>query len=195
MLFLAFFGALWASIGINGLQGLEEPWSLIVMLLIGVALFIAGVSLRQASRQLHKPDTKSENPDDHRKTIWFRIVFAIEGISIVIAYVICRAINRFDLFFPVMMLIVGVHFFPLAALFRVKRYYTAGGLLCLLAIITLFAVPEHLRMNHLQIIAWWVIPGFGGAFILWGVGFAHWLQGKRLLAKRNGGIADPQKDR
>ena len=46
VLFLAFFGALWASIGINGLQGLEEPRLQIVMLLIGVALFVAGVPLR-----------------------------------------------------------------------------------------------------------------------------------------------------
>jgi hypothetical protein len=28
--------------------------------------------------------------------------------------------NRFDLFFPIMALIVGVHFFPLAALFQEK---------------------------------------------------------------------------
>jgi hypothetical protein len=45
-------------------------------------------------------------------------------------------------------------------------------------------MPERLRLNGMQINTWWVILGFGGAFILWGVGFANWIQGKRLLAKR-----------
>jgi hypothetical protein len=181
VLFLTFFGVLWASIGINGLQGLNEPWLLILMLLIGIALLVAGISLRRASRQLPKRAAKPDEQEEHRRTTWFRIVFAIEGILIVVAYIICRAINRFDLFFPVMMLIVGVHFFPLAALFRIKKYYTTGILLCLLAIVTLFAVPERIRLNAVQVNTWWVILGFGGAIILWGVGLANWIQGKRLL--------------
>ena len=60
-----------------------------------------------------------------------------------------------------------------------------GALLCFLAIITLLAVPEQLRLSGMQIQVWWVILGLGGAFILWGVGFANWLLGKRLLAKKN----------
>ncbi|MFL7869898.1 MAG: hypothetical protein AB8I58_13790 [Anaerolineales bacterium] len=180
VVFLAIFGVLWVAIGINGLQGLDEPWLLILMLLIGVALLVAGISLRRASQQY----PKAKNPDGQRRNKWFLIVFATELITIVIANVICRAINRFDLFFPVMMLIVGIHFFPLAALFRVKKYYTTGVLLCLLAILTIFAVPERIRLNGMQINTWWVILGLGGAFILWGVGFANWIQGKRLLAQR-----------
>ena len=43
VLFLVFFGALWASIGINGLNRLEEPWLEIVAMFIGLALLIAGV--------------------------------------------------------------------------------------------------------------------------------------------------------
>ena len=82
-----------------------------------------------------------------------------------------------------MMLIVGVHFFPLASLFRVKRYQIAGVLLCLLALVTLFFVPEQFYLGNFKITARWVILGFGGAFILWFIGFANWLQGRELFAQ------------
>jgi drug/metabolite transporter (DMT)-like permease len=185
VLFLVFFGALWASIGINGLNWLEEPWLAIVAMFIGLALLIAGVSLSRASRRGSTQAPTTNTQEGQRRSKWFRIVFSTELVAIVIAYVICRAVNRYDLFFPVMMLIVGIHFFPLASLFRIRRYYGTGTLLCLLAVLTLLVMPEHLRFSGLQINIWWVILGFGGAVILWGVGFANWIQGKRLLAKRN----------
>jgi hypothetical protein len=81
-----------------------------------------------------------------------------------------------------MALIVGVHFFPLAALFQVKTHYLVGALLCLLAIITLLVVPESIKLGGQQITAQWVVLGFGAALILWGVGLSLWLLGKRLLA-------------
>ena len=182
VLFLALFGALWAAMGINGLKGWEEPWLLVVVMLFGLALLLAGVSLLRASRR--SPATKIEIKGGQSRSKWFRIVFATELITIVIAMAICRAVNRFDLFYPVMMLIVGIHFFPLAHLFRVKKYHVAGALLCSLAVVTLLVVPEQFHLSNLQVAAWLVILGFGGAFILWGVGFAHWLQGRRLLAQR-----------
>jgi hypothetical protein len=184
VLFLFFFGALWGSIGINGLNKLGEPWLAIVAMLIGLALLIAGVSLSRASRSSSTQAQKTNTQEVQHRNKWFRIVFATELIAILIAYVICNAVNRFDLFFPMMMLIVGIHFFPLAALFRVKKYYATGILLCLLAIVTIFTMPEQLRLNGMQINTWWVILGFGGAFILWIVGFANWLQGEKLLAQR-----------
>jgi hypothetical protein len=184
VLFLVFFGALWASIGINGLNKLEEPWLAIVAMFIGLALLIAGVSLSRASRRSSTQAPTTNTQEVQHRNKWFRIVFATELIAIMIAYVICSAVNRFDLFFPVMMLIVGVHFFPMASLFRIWRYHVTGILLCILAVITLLAVPEQLRLSGMQIKVWWVILGLGGAFILWGVGFANWLQGKRLLAQR-----------
>ncbi len=183
VLFLVFFGALWASIGINGLNRLEEPWLAIVVMFIGLALLIAGVSLSRASRRTSTQAPIEDAQEGQRRSKWFRIVFAIELIAIMIAYVICRAVNRSDLFYPVMMLIVGVHFFPLASIFRIRRYYGTGALLCFLAVVTLFVMPERLRLSGMQIRVWWVTLGLGGAFILWAVGFANWLMGRKLLAQ------------
>lgn len=52
MLFMAFFGTLWASIGIGGLQGWGLLWPSIVAVLVGITLLIGGSSLLLASRRL-----------------------------------------------------------------------------------------------------------------------------------------------
>jgi len=181
VLFMAFFGTLWAGIGIGGLQGWGEPWLSVVVLLIGLGLLIGGIVLLLASRRLPSQAASADAPGDKRTNIWFGAIFAAEGLLIAIASVICNAINRFDLFFPIMAIIVGIHFLPLAALFQLKAYYLVGTLLCVLALLT-FAVPEHIRLGDQQITAQWVVLGFGAALILWAVGLGLCLLGQRLLA-------------
>lgn len=182
VLFMAFFGTLWADIGIGGLQGWGGFWLLGVVVLVGIGLLLGGISLLLASRQLSNHVAEADAQRGRRISLWFGITFALEGILIGVASGICNALNRFDLFFPIMALIVGAHFFPLAALFQVKTYYLVGTLLCLLALITLLVVPERVTLGGQQITAQWVVLGFGAALILWGVGLYLWLLGKRLLA-------------
>ena len=181
VLFMAFFGTLWADIGIGGMQGWGGLWLLIVTMLVGIGLLLGGISLLLASRRLSNHVAEADAQRGRRIGIWFGITFATEGGLIGIASGICNALNRFDLFFPIMALIVGAHFFPLAALFQVKTYYLVGTLLCVLALITLLAVPESVTLGGQQITAQWVVLGFGAAFILWGVGVWLWLLGRRLL--------------
>ncbi len=183
VLFMAFFGTLWAGIGIGGLQGWGQPWLSIVVLLAGLGLLIGGVALLIASQHVPNYSTETDTQRGRRTGLWFGITFATEGLLIGVASAICNAINRFDLFFPIMAIIVGVHFWPLAALFEVKAYYFVGALLCVLALITLFALPEHANLGDQQIMVQWVVLGFGAALILWGVGLGLGLLGKRLLMR------------
>ncbi len=186
VLFLALFGALWAVTGMQGLHGQSPAWIFAVMLALGLVLLGGGVSLVRAARRLPNSVREAGTQQRRRRNRWFRILFVTEAILIGIALAVCRLVNRFDLFLPLTMLIVGIHFFPLAVVFRVKDYHVAGALLCALAIFTLLAVPERLRVGgSVSVAAWWVVLGFGGAFILWGVGFFHWLLGRRLLSRMN----------
>jgi hypothetical protein len=182
VLFMAFFGTMWASIGIGGLQGWGGVWLPGTAVGIGVALLGAGFSLIRASRRLSDVVAETNDERGRRTNIWFVSIFAAEGLLIGVASVICNAMNRLDLFFPIMACIVGIHFFPLAALFRVKLYYLVGTLLCCLAGITLLVVPVSATIAGHQISAQLVVIGFGAAVILWGVGFGLWLLAKRLLA-------------
>lgn len=181
--FLALFGVLWAEVGIGGLKGLGAPWLSLVAVVLGLVLLIAGITLIRASRQLPHRNTPAASQERRRRRRWFAIIFATEMIAITIAGVICRAVNRLDLFLPLIMLIVGIHFWPLAALFYVRNYYVVGVLLCLVAIITLLVVPEGFRLRNHLVAGWQVVLGLCGATILLGVGFLNWWHATKLLIK------------
>lgn len=183
VLFMGFFGTMWASIGIGGLQGWGFIWLLILSMSIGIALLIGGLILIRKSRGLSNEMTIEDARHSKRVRMWFSIIFSIEGGMIGAASAICSATNHFDLFFPVMTLIVGAHFFPLAYLFKVRVHYIVGTLLCLLAIVTLLIVPARVTLGHHQIIIWWAFVGFGSALILWGTGVTVWFMGRKLLNK------------
>ncbi|MGR6341674.1 DUF7010 family protein [Priestia megaterium] len=182
VIFMAFFGTLWAGIGIRGIQGWELPVLITLSLSIGFVLFISAIALIKNSRQLTNEVIKKDGDRWRKKNRWFGIIFILEGLFIAIAAFICVSTNHLNLFVPVMALIVGAHFFPLASLFQVPIYYITGTLLCLLATITMLTFPVKIMISDHQIMAWWVSVGFGSALILWGTGVIVCLKGFRLLS-------------
>jgi hypothetical protein len=179
--FMAFFGTLWAYTGIMGLNGWGVPLLLIAAITICIVLFICGVSLIRASRELTNQVSKTDFRRGNRTMFWFNIIFAAEGLAIFITIAVCNATRHSELIPLIIAIIVGVHFLPLAHLFRVRIYYFTGTLLCLLAIITLLFVPEKVTLGEYQINAFMSVVGFGSALILWGTSLAIWLIGRRLL--------------
>ncbi len=175
--FMAFFGTLWASIGVGGVGGWAAPWPTVVVLLIGVVLLGGAVSLWRGSGRLR--DVAMEGGDNTGR--WFGIVFALEGAAIAIASVVCNATGHFDRFFPIMALIVGIHFLPLARLFQIGMYYLTGALLCLVGIVALLAVPVNATLGGQAIMARWLVVGGGCAVILWVTALLLWVQGARAL--------------
>lgn len=183
VLFMGFFGTLWASIGIGGLQGLGLYWLLIPSLLIGSLFISGGVQLIKASRAVSSTMTDTDNRYMKRTMKRFGMIFGLEGAMIGIASGLCGATDHMDVLFPVMAFIVGAHFFPLAHLFRIRIHYWAGTLMCVLAGITLLTMPARGTWGQHRIVIWWVSVGFGSALILWATGAAIWLMGRRLLAR------------
>ncbi|MGG3122727.1 hypothetical protein ABEP18_19245 [Priestia megaterium] len=187
VIFMAFFGTLWAGIGIRGMQGWEFPVLITLSLLIGVILFIGAIVLIKNSRQLTNEVIKKDGDRWRKKNRWFGIIFSLEGLFIAIAAYICVSTNHLNLFVPIMAFIVGAHFFPLASLFQVPIYYITGTLLCLLATIVILTFPVKIIISDHQVMAWWVSVGFGSALILWGSGLIVCFRGFRLLSMaRNG---------
>ncbi|OCT13425.1 hypothetical protein A8709_17605 [Paenibacillus pectinilyticus] len=181
--FMALFGTLWAGIGIAGLQDWGSFWLWIGAALIGITLLAGGISLMLRSKQLTVQVTDADAKHWKRASIWFGIIFTIEGAAIGAASAICSATDHIDYLFPIMAIIVGAHFIPLAPLFRIKTHYLTGTLLCLLAIYTLLFVPVRSTLGEQPIIAWWCVVGFGSTLILWGTGLAIWLLGEKWMKK------------
>ena len=96
MMFMAFFGTVWADIGIGGLQVSGAIWLLILAILIGAALFFSGIRMIRSLKNL-----PSTNKSRHAKNVnkWFNIVFAAQFGLIVMAAVVTNVIGYFDWFF------------------------------------------------------------------------------------------------
>ncbi|WP_229720230.1 hypothetical protein [Oceanobacillus neutriphilus] len=181
VLLMTFFGTAWAGIGIGGLRGWGNPWLPVFVIVIGIVLFVCGYTLIRSSQKLPGYSRKSGIQRSKRIGMWFNIIFGLEFILVAAAGVICGSINHFEYFFPVMTLIVGAHFLPLAYLFKVNVYYITGALLCFLSIITILFVPVNLNLWNHEIIAWWSFTGFGSSLILWGTSIIIWLIGRKML--------------
>ncbi|MBW7453488.1 DUF7010 family protein [Paenibacillus sepulcri] len=184
VLFMAVFGTLWAYTGIMGLQGWGMPLVLLAAAVtVGIVLCIGGGSLIRASRKLTIQVKKGDSRGGKRVGIWFNIIFAAEGAAIGISAAICSHTHHTDLIPLVTAIIVGVHFFPLASLFKVRLYHITGALLCLLAIGTWLFVPVNVMLGDHQISAFMSVVGLGSALILWGTSVVIWQMGRRLLGR------------
>ncbi|MFU1798642.1 hypothetical protein ACM1RC_32690 [Paenibacillus azoreducens] len=173
-MFMTFFGALWAAIGIIGSHELGAPWLLVFSGIVTLILLIGAVSLFGKARNMNDAVTPKEREQWKKINRKFGLIFALEGLAILIASVICNIFNHFEAFFPIMAIIVGIHFFPLARLFRENFYYGTGVVLCILGIITSL-LPINATLSGISLIATSTFIGFGSALTLWVTGLRIWI--------------------
>ncbi|WP_028552115.1 hypothetical protein [Paenibacillus sp. UNC451MF] len=183
VMFMTFFGALWASIGIIGSHGLGDPWSLVLSGVVTLILLSGAISLFGKARNMNFAVTPEEREHWRKINRKFGLIFGLEGLAIFIASVICNIINNFEVFFPIMAIIVGIHFFPLAQLFRENFYYGTGVMLSILGIITFF-LPMNATVNNVTLIATSTFIGFGSALTLWVTGLRIWIAMLKQLKQK-----------
>ncbi|MDR6551424.1 DUF7010 family protein [Paenibacillus qinlingensis] len=174
IMFMTFFGALWSSIGIVGSHQLGAPWPLMLSAIVTLILLSGAISLFVKSRSIRHTVTPEEKEDTKQLNRKFGLIFGLEGVAIFLASVICQSLDHFELFFPIMAMIVGIHFFPLASLFREKFYYGTGGVLCLLGIISL-NIPIDGTFGHVSLVPRSIFIGFGSSVTLWATGLRIWM--------------------
>lgn len=186
VLLMAFFSSLWASIGLVALQGLGSPWFLIIIVLIGLGLLAGGLALWRGASGLPRETSPESAEVGKHIGMWYGIIFATEGVAIGIASYLCNRANRFDLFFPITAIIVGVHFLPLARLFGVNFYYLVGTLLSVVGLIALVLIPPTVMVEGRELVLRSIVAGFGCAVLLWGTGLTLWIQGRTALQQAQG---------
>lgn len=116
MLMMAFFTMVWAGIAYGSLAH-----GLFVLLLFAVisAAFIANaIYLFSISKRFPLLITAEDKAEGKRSGMWFGIIFGAEGLLIFIAINIVTNIGHADLTIAVMALVVGLHFYPLAKVFK-----------------------------------------------------------------------------
>lgn len=147
------FGIVWLLIGL--MSGSRSPrWLFVSLLFVGIALgsSIAALGVR-TSHLPRNPDplTRQQIEANRRVTLHFYIIFGIEIAAIFLAVAALKAVHYPDYILSGIALIVGVHFFPLAALFRTPVYYGTALCGCAIGLIGFFIADDRLRRKFVSL--------------------------------------------
>jgi hypothetical protein len=138
------FAALWAWYGVSSLHG--PAW--LAPLALAPSVLIPALALSRP---------RADGEDWKQAQRPFYIVVALEGIAIFALVNLAANLHRPDLIMPAIALVVGLHFLPLARIFRFPAYALTGLALCALAIGSAFIVGAERA----------IVLGLGAAVTLW----------------------------
>lgn len=137
-MFFAFFGAVWCAVGAS--RSLAEPLAAqLVAALVGAALLVYANRRRVTALSQFTPSPPT--PAEARRDRWFHIVNAGQWVVILVVANVMQNIGLTDWIVPMVIVVVGLHFFPLARLFRYSAHIVTGALLILIALVYPHVTP------------------------------------------------------
>ncbi len=126
MLMMALFTSIWTAIAYSGLK--HSPYQFALILFLFVILLLIGYAIKflKMAKRYSEQSVKTVSEADKRRDKRFMIIFIAEGVGIFVGINIVINLGYPNLVVPVIALVVGLHFFPLARLFkRTQDYYLA----------------------------------------------------------------------
>jgi hypothetical protein len=130
-MFLSVFGGGWLVVWCLGVYGVKFG----VLGVIGAclaAILLAAVKQFRNNRDAYAQE--AESPASKKAGRIFNVVNAIQWVLIFLVATILRQAGLWEWIIPSVIFIVGVHFFPLALAFKVRRHYLTGGAMIVLAV-------------------------------------------------------------
>lgn len=147
------FGVWWVFGAMSSINGLAS-WIYVVVAIVPAAL--AGLAILRLFRLPNLPGNPNAASGNMSRN--FKIVLIAEVLLIVSAIVMLGRSGHPDLITASIAIIVGLHFLPLAAIFRLPLYYTTGSMMTTWAIICLIFLQPPPRTVSISI---------GCGFVLW----------------------------
>jgi uncharacterized membrane protein (UPF0136 family) len=132
----------------------------LVVAVFAVSLLLPGLGLFRIGRRVEQqsgPATPEQKREESRMGRIFGLVFAAEGVLILVAANVLRYLHLDHCIPSAIALIVGLHFLPLARLYRRPEYTVVGWVMSALAVASL-ALPSPVRESTV---------GLGMATLLW----------------------------
>ena len=180
-------GALWltaasAGFGTWALVAIGTPLSyaaLAVLLLVAAALLVTGASAVQALGRSRGGfgQNSAEGRAIGRRFGWV-VATELVGIAVVTAW--CIHARRFEWIAPLDIIVVGLHFFPLARIFGVPRYSGMAALFCAIALVALWAIPGSTHLGGAPALA--AVPSLGANLVALLTALAGLGEARRFIA-------------
>lgn len=165
------FGAGWLAWGLSTADAVTPTvavlFSIVEIVLLGYSVYFIwkGRSLRKKYPSSPSATTRSMNKQ-------FMIVAVLEFAAIAIVVVIASALHRSDLAPVLIAIVVGLHFLPLAKVFRAPIYYVSG------IAITLWCVVCWILFRSNALIA---STGIGTGIMLWATSAYVLLRARQIV--------------
>ncbi|MES2113077.1 MAG: hypothetical protein V4577_30280 [Bacteroidota bacterium] len=126
LLMMALFTLAWAGMAFSGLHGTTAAWVLIVFPVLAGTFISKAITLFAVAKHHPQLETDEDKAEGKKMGKWFGIIFGAEGLLIFIGVNVVINLGHPELTIPTIALVVGLHFFPLAKVFkRTLDYYLA----------------------------------------------------------------------
>jgi ABC-type transport system involved in cytochrome c biogenesis permease subunit len=134
MLLMAFFTTVWSIIAENKIEGNDCGIVVIIFAVFSFVLVMYAIYLFSISKRFPKLSNGDQKLEGKKTGKKFGIIFGIEGVAIFIAVNILTNLHLESFVIPAIALIVGLHFYPLAAIFKRKVDYYFASWTCFIAL-------------------------------------------------------------
>ena len=118
------FTFIWTGIA-YGAGLLENPlrFGLLIFLLFMILFIVQGIRFLGIAKKYPSIQTTDDAAEGKKMGMWFGIIFGAEGLFIFLSITLVRNLGHEDLIIPVIALVVGLHFYPMAKIFNRKIDY------------------------------------------------------------------------
>ena len=187
-LWLVAVGTAYAAWSLLAIQSAWATSLLVATSIFAVGMYLFGIAMIRGVRQL--PVLPATEPSRARRIILrFGAIVAIEGVAIAMVSLACIFTHHARFIVPLTLVIVGLHFLPLARLFDVPRYSVTGILFCIIPIVTMVAVPASAHVGQLR--DWIAIPSVGCALVSLATGWGGLNEVRRFLSASQASSPSP----
>ena len=146
--FLAAAAAFWLGLAASAFGGRFLLVSLVPILIGSGSLVIWSRRLRRKARGFGRQALRNaaRGSSTRRISTRFQIVSITQGSLISLTGFLCWFLHRLDLVWPLIGLVVAIHFLPLGWIFRVRAYYVLGLVEAGIAIATIWGFTGVARL-------------------------------------------------
>ena len=164
---MAFFTLIWAGICFGGVNATPYWFAPLIFPLFSIWFVINAVKLFKIAKYFPKLTSEAEKAEGKKMGMWFGIIFGAEGLAIFVGINIVTNLGYPDLVIPTLALVVGLHFFPLAKIFkRTVDYYLATWSTLIALCGFLFTLRHIMPVNYVMA---FVGAGIGIATTCYGI--------------------------
>ena len=168
--------------------GSREAQALLVGIsVIAAVLIVFGIALFRDVFQVPHDPAQSSPSEGRRLMRQFGTIVAVEGLALTAVTLACVLNRRWALIAPLDLIVVGLHFLPLARLFAVPRYNITAALFCAIPVATMMLIPVGGRIG--EALGWFVVPSVGCAAVASTTAWAGLREVRRfVVAVRSHGV-------